>query len=324
MTTRCVLGEYCRAHGFIHGAEAEELRDRIEKCLDSFSIGDRRGHAAMLSANIRRMLDDVDARDSLAYREMLDRQMAGEPPQEDTDGTTRMSRRGVADREGGSMDRDRAAGEVVVPPVERETPHATWVECELCGLTWRRRSGSFNGQPLDWTRCPACYPTSLDALLVAVPEAQKEESRMGISGDAEPPQDLSAENLKLQLRVYQNGGNPNQPLADDLERWRLEAKSAQAQRDRLQGANNKLLREVERLKSITGDAERLRALRDTIVRFKEGTPPAPPIHNGPGKHRRAAERREVETIQKTLNVVLAEIDQGLAALSAGAATTEGA
>src|SRR5690242_155287 len=59
----------------------------------------------------------------------------------------------------------------------------------------------------------------------------------------------------------------------------------------------------------------LTKLRDKIVAYQQGTQIAkvtPAVANGPGKHRRAAERREVETIQKTLSVVLAEIDAALA------------
>lgn len=52
----CVIGEYCRRHMFVHGAEAEELRSRLER------IGD-------LPSEVRRILDDVDARDSLAWLE---------------------------------------------------------------------------------------------------------------------------------------------------------------------------------------------------------------------------------------------------------------
>jgi hypothetical protein len=57
-------------------------------------------------------------------------------------------------------------------------------------------------------------------------------------------------------------------------------------------------------------------LREKIVAFKDGTQVrSRPRGNGPGKHRYAAEVREVETIQKTLNVVLAELDQLAASLA---------
>jgi hypothetical protein len=88
----CVLGEYCRAHGFIHGAEAEELRARIENVIAQAGKIDDEAREVLLM--VRNVLDDVDARDSLAYREMLDRQLAGEPSQEDTDGSMPTQHRG--------------------------------------------------------------------------------------------------------------------------------------------------------------------------------------------------------------------------------------
>jgi hypothetical protein len=57
---KCVIGEYCTLHGFIHGAEAEELRERFEKAL-----ADAGQH--LLRNTVRRILDDVDARDSAAF-----------------------------------------------------------------------------------------------------------------------------------------------------------------------------------------------------------------------------------------------------------------
>ena len=60
----CVLGQYCRRHGFVHGAEAEELRQRIERAIEG-----TQGRTVTISA-LRHILDDVDARDSLAYLEV--------------------------------------------------------------------------------------------------------------------------------------------------------------------------------------------------------------------------------------------------------------
>lgn len=57
---RCVIGKYCRRHQFIHGAEAEELRERIEALL---------GTGEVIDHQLRAVLDEVDARDSLAYLE---------------------------------------------------------------------------------------------------------------------------------------------------------------------------------------------------------------------------------------------------------------
>lgn len=75
---RCLVYEgYCPAHGFIHGAEAEELRVGVEKIasrLDSEDGGSRWGmdvDAANkdLAKTLLKLLADVDARDSVAYLE---------------------------------------------------------------------------------------------------------------------------------------------------------------------------------------------------------------------------------------------------------------
>jgi hypothetical protein len=58
----CIFGVFCQRHGFIHGAEAEELRQKIERLL-STEDGDVPTWA------IRRVLEKVDARDSLAWME---------------------------------------------------------------------------------------------------------------------------------------------------------------------------------------------------------------------------------------------------------------
>lgn len=59
---RCIIGEYCRLHGFIHGAEAEELRQGIEVLRDG-----TRGK--FHRQQLQELLDDVDARDSAAFVE---------------------------------------------------------------------------------------------------------------------------------------------------------------------------------------------------------------------------------------------------------------
>jgi len=57
-----IYGVRCSEHGFVHGAEAEELRSGLEALIAEnktrFSIG-----------RLRNLLDKVDARDSLAYLE---------------------------------------------------------------------------------------------------------------------------------------------------------------------------------------------------------------------------------------------------------------
>lgn len=61
-TPRCrVYKEPCPVHDFIHGAEAEGLREGIEKLISD--DGD------VSAWSLRSLLDRVDARDSLAYRE---------------------------------------------------------------------------------------------------------------------------------------------------------------------------------------------------------------------------------------------------------------
>jgi len=69
-TPDCVIGVYCQRHGFIHGQEAEELRERLEEL----------GNKA-----VNRVLDEVDARDSLAYLEATNEPTPPDttPPQED-------------------------------------------------------------------------------------------------------------------------------------------------------------------------------------------------------------------------------------------------
>lgn len=65
----CRMGRYCSIHNFVHGAEAEELREKIKKLLvtpfdetDAYYVLDR----------INSILDEVDARDSLAWAEYKD------------------------------------------------------------------------------------------------------------------------------------------------------------------------------------------------------------------------------------------------------------
>jgi len=55
-------------------------------------------------------------------------------------------------------------------------------------------------------------------------------------------------------------------------------------------------------------ADKLKQLRNRIVELYNGTQPRDVNHRGPGMHKRAQEIREVDTIHKTLNVVLSEID----------------
>jgi hypothetical protein len=56
----------CVKHGFFHGAEANELREGIERLLARESTGKE------LRRDLQELLDRVDARDSLARLEAQD------------------------------------------------------------------------------------------------------------------------------------------------------------------------------------------------------------------------------------------------------------
>jgi hypothetical protein len=67
----CVIGKYCKDHDFIHGAEAEELREAIEQ-LEASTLD------AVLATTLRRLLDRIDARDSLSWCERRRQEKARE------------------------------------------------------------------------------------------------------------------------------------------------------------------------------------------------------------------------------------------------------
>ena len=80
---RCVVGVPCARHGgAVHGQEAEELRVGVEQLLKNISDVDDGDGASVLQA-VRKalifLLDVIDARDSLAFREATD------PSDEDED-----------------------------------------------------------------------------------------------------------------------------------------------------------------------------------------------------------------------------------------------
>lgn len=73
-TLICELGKYCDLHNFVHGAEAEELRQRIEKLIEDINDsakGRRDVDPELIVLDLRNILDRVDARDSVAYLEAL-------------------------------------------------------------------------------------------------------------------------------------------------------------------------------------------------------------------------------------------------------------
>jgi len=57
-----VIGKYCRRHEFEHGKEAEELREKLERFAETSDITGEANWA-------QRILDETDARDSLAWVE---------------------------------------------------------------------------------------------------------------------------------------------------------------------------------------------------------------------------------------------------------------
>jgi hypothetical protein len=74
MATCCtVYAKYCREHNFVHGAEAEELRQGVEKLIAAASETRK-----VSVTSLRRLLDRVDARDSLAFREAFEAEVAAE------------------------------------------------------------------------------------------------------------------------------------------------------------------------------------------------------------------------------------------------------
>ncbi len=79
----CVIGDYCRDHGFIHGSEAEELRERIDWILKDVEH-DPETAANVIVGALRTMLDEIDARDSLAFVESKTQTPASRSPETDT------------------------------------------------------------------------------------------------------------------------------------------------------------------------------------------------------------------------------------------------
>jgi hypothetical protein len=76
LSESCVVGAPCEKHyEAVHGQEAEELRAGVEQILGN-TADVRDAEAAFVLAELRRslifLLDRVDARDSLAFREATD------------------------------------------------------------------------------------------------------------------------------------------------------------------------------------------------------------------------------------------------------------
>lgn len=70
----CVIGKYCEFHGWVHGAEAEELRSELEKFLKQFQSEIFEDLTEDdISGRLQKLLDEVDARDSVAFLEVKPR-----------------------------------------------------------------------------------------------------------------------------------------------------------------------------------------------------------------------------------------------------------
>jgi hypothetical protein len=65
-TKGCRMGVYCSEHNFVHGAEAEDLRDRLEKLIATAD----RSRRDVATWELQNLIDECDARDSLAFCEI--------------------------------------------------------------------------------------------------------------------------------------------------------------------------------------------------------------------------------------------------------------
>ena len=62
----CQMGVRCPVHNFVHGAEAEQLREKLEALIEEAKNRDSNiGHW-----ELQHILDEVDARDSVAFLEI--------------------------------------------------------------------------------------------------------------------------------------------------------------------------------------------------------------------------------------------------------------
>lgn len=75
---------------------------------------------------------------------------------------------------------------------------------------------------------------------------------------------------ELVARLRENGTCPNQPLVDDIERWRVECEQAMRQRDSTQGVNNSLRKKLaehqQTIQQQAAQIEELRQARDEEAR----------------------------------------------------------
>lgn len=64
-----IYSAVCPEHGFVHGAEAEELRAGIERLIKEADMDPDDGVRRTVASELQSLLDSVDARDSLAFLE---------------------------------------------------------------------------------------------------------------------------------------------------------------------------------------------------------------------------------------------------------------
>lgn len=79
---RYLESKRCPVHDYMmHGKEAEQLRSGLEEILTEWCASEAGSDACVeaLLENLQQLLDDVDARDSLAYLERIDPRSSAGP-----------------------------------------------------------------------------------------------------------------------------------------------------------------------------------------------------------------------------------------------------
>ena len=96
--------------------------------------------------------------------------------------------------------------------------------------------------------------TELDALILAA------ESQGFARGRAEQEQEIAE--LRLKLRIYENGVHVNQPLVDDIDRWRVEAEQA------IDAAESQLTQQAITIREQDAEIEKLKAQRSELDQLR--------------------------------------------------------
>ena len=92
-----------------------------------------------------------------------------------------------------------------------------------------------------------------EAILVA-------ESQGYARGRAEQEQEIAE--LRLKLRIYENGVHVNQPLVDDIDRWRVEAEQA------IDAAESQLTQQAITIREQDAEIEKLKAQRSELDQLR--------------------------------------------------------